>query len=295
MAQAALGRPKHAVDRDQLEFLKSLNFTWEDISSIMGVSVKTPQCRAKEWNIANYAGISDGELDAVILGHLNEFPHAGEAMISGHLHVISVGTPSRIKTDLGGENVAIWRYMEQARGSGRSSYITGCSVHNTRIERLWRDVYRAVTSLYVSIFLALEEQRALDAADLFCLHYIYIPRVNASLDRFKLAWNNHPLSTEGNKSPLQLYTAGSVGSSLFLEDEPINTDTYGLDPEAPPPDSDDNAIVIPHTSLPLSDNSMHLLTSSINPLQQCTDNGMQMYYDCLSLVHQLMQQDHLID
>lgn len=65
-------------------------------------------------------------------------------------------------------------------------------------------------------FSALEEQQALNAdndADLFCLHYIYIPRVNASLDRFKLTWNNHPLPTEGNKSPLQLYTAGSVGSS----------------------------------------------------------------------------------
>lgn len=61
MAQTTLGRPKHAVDKDQLEFLKSLNFTWEDISTIMGVSAKILQRRAKEWNISNYAAISDGD------------------------------------------------------------------------------------------------------------------------------------------------------------------------------------------------------------------------------------------
>ena len=52
-------------------------------------------------------------------------------------------------------------------------------------------------------------------ADLFCLHYIFVPRINASLKDFQSAWNSHPLSTENNKSPLQLYTAYSLGSALF--------------------------------------------------------------------------------
>ena len=59
------------------------------------------------------------------------------------------GTPSRIRTEHGGENVLIWQLMEEVRGVGRASYIAGSSVHNTRIERLWRDVYTYNLCLYI--------------------------------------------------------------------------------------------------------------------------------------------------
>jgi len=50
------------------------------------------------------------------------------------------GIPSRVRTDKGGENVLVWERMTMLRGPERGSYLTGPSVRNQRIERLWRDV-----------------------------------------------------------------------------------------------------------------------------------------------------------
>jgi len=121
--------------------------------------------------------------------------------------VRTFGLPTRMQCDHGTENIEVARFMLNAHGVEGSHVLTGLSVHNQRIERLWVDVVRYIVTPYRNIFTYLESFGLLDPLNelhLFALHYVYQPRINRSIKEFVLQWNHPGLSSERCQTPVQL-------------------------------------------------------------------------------------------
>ena len=113
-----------------------------------------------------------------------------------------------------------------------------------------------------------------------------IPRYTPLRPLFRQAWNHHPLSTEGNHTPVQLYAGGSIGSDLFDErDMDMILEIHHLKTM--------KKQMLSFQSL-ISLYRKLVSTASVDPLGEFTDNGIQFYRTCVRMVFQAMQSDGLL-
>ena len=98
-----------------------------------------------------------------------------------------------MRSDHGGENINVWRYMMTTHGH-HQCVIVGSSTHNERIERLWKDVHCSVLVTFGNVLREQADESHLDVlneVDMFCLHTVFLPRINESLAEFTAS--SHPL------------------------------------------------------------------------------------------------------
>ena len=168
-------------------------------------------------------------------------------------------------------------------GHTSNPVITGSSVHNQRIERLWRDTFRCVLSLFYQIFYFLEDANKLDPTsdiDLYCLHTVYVPKINNALEMFSKGWNSHALTTEHSMTPSHMFTAGTLlfGRGLVL---PSSFSGENVDLET-------QTVEVPRTNCPLDTQQVIMLkrlmdTSTISPDE---NYGITLYDLVRDFVHQ---------
>ncbi|XP_031550495.1 uncharacterized protein LOC116287931 [Actinia tenebrosa] len=128
---------------------------------------------------------------------------------------------------------------------------------------------------------------------MFCLHYVYLPRINQHLHNFIMSWNDHRIRTAGNKYPNQLWILGLVqaninaliaGTQSGASSQEWNE--YGIDCDAPLPNKpgDDETLAFEVTNNPLSESDFQEFAQLVHPLRGDDCYGITIYLEACALV-----------
>ncbi|XP_053386142.1 uncharacterized protein LOC128550671 isoform X2 [Mercenaria mercenaria] len=197
------------------------------------------------WRLVIHGGI-DGYSRLPVFLKVNNNNHADTVLHAFVEAVHKFGLPQRVRSDKGGENVKVAEFMLQHQTGVQRPFIAGRSVHNQRIERLWREIWTGCTSLYYSLFYNMEDEGILDVSSelhIMLLHLVFLPRIQSHLDRFAEALRRRPLRTENSNTPLQLWLTGPRNDSSVHEQG--NMDAYGIDFEQDQVSVHPESVIVP--------------------------------------------------
>ncbi|KAJ8314463.1 hypothetical protein KUTeg_006613, partial [Tegillarca granosa] len=164
--------------------------------------------------------------------------------------------------DRGSENVLVAEFMQNMRGIRQGSFIIGRSVHNSRIERLWREyIMQKVKDCWIALL------------------------------EFSEAYNGHSIRTEHNRSPFQRWVSGMVhekrqGQTAVRDIFEQSYEGFGIDYDEmlhiEPTDTSnsrygESSVQIPNFQFKLQNDQLPILSDIFNPLSYSQDYGIDLY------------------
>ncbi len=146
--------------------------------------------------------------------------------------------PFHLRTDRGWENRGMWQAMAYNRGRDYLKCVfVGPSTRNVRIERLWLTLGNHKIMKWRRRFLDMEKHHGLDRHNnlhLYCLHRVFLPRIDYELQIWVEAQNNKPHESDpmvqSRRSPKQRFQEGLLEFNDEFRTEMLRRAGEGLDP-----------------------------------------------------------------
>ena len=105
---------------------------------------------------------------------------------------------------------------------------------------------------------------------IFVLHCLFMPRIEEELDQFKRIWNNHQVSTEKNKTPLQML---ALRIDYCPPAEVVDENGYGVDEyngDDVSDDGEDYSVPCNPIQCPMTPHNLDIFKSRVEPLNLTT-------------------------
>ncbi|XP_058600553.1 uncharacterized protein LOC131520378 [Onychostoma macrolepis] len=117
---------------------------------------------------------------------------------------------------------------------------------------------------------------------------VHNQRICNDLQHFTEMWNNHPLRTEGNLSPNQLWNIGMLQAPVSEPDfaEILQAEDF----QNPQTVDSEHGVIVPEIPCPLSPEDLATLQNQVNPAAESTCFGYDIYLQARELALNLMSQ-----
>lgn len=111
----------------------------------------------------------------------------------------------------------------------------------------------------------------------------FVPRIERAVTEFTNQWNHDGLSTQGGRTPLQLWHTGVLSNPQILEDIG-DFQNYGIDGDGPLPElQTNNNVIVPDISVSFNDTTMNTIRQ-VNPLENDGNHGIDVFASPLGVL-----------
>ena len=189
--------------------------------------------------------------------------------------------PDMISTDEKDEKVLVWKSMVDEKGD--------LSVEmSSKLERVqWvtiikNDLNNSVFTPMIDTFTQLEIEGSLNVSnetDLFCLHFVYLPRINKLLQDFACCYNACCIPRGSGATPSQIFYAHNENVSVNNKDILPNLLS-----------NEDFSDISLQSVSPIPVEKLNELKKHVNPLEDSSDNGKDLYYRTGTFVTQCLKE-----